>query len=90
MWPLGRTIKTENTFPGLTLRFPVLGDLFQLIKGEEACTPKPEVRLPEHFCIQPVTPVEKYIKVREAMFKLQFPKKEISPVGNYGLLRRPR
>nr|XP_020025656.1 uncharacterized protein C20orf85 homolog [Castor canadensis] len=37
--------------------------LEELIKGEEACTPKPEVRLPEHFCIQPVTPVEKYIKV---------------------------
>ncbi|XP_070103362.1 ciliary microtubule inner protein 1 isoform X1 [Equus przewalskii] len=38
--------------------------LEELIKGEEADpTPQPKIELPQRFCIRPVTPVEKYIKV---------------------------
>ncbi|KAI5279806.1 uncharacterized protein C20orf85 homolog [Manis pentadactyla] len=38
--------------------------LEELLKCEEETpTPKPKIELPERFCIRPVTPVEKYIKV---------------------------
>ncbi|XP_075383775.1 ciliary microtubule inner protein 1 [Tenrec ecaudatus] len=37
----------------------------ELIKhgGEELPSPQPKLKLPEHFHIRPVTPVEKYIKI---------------------------
>lgn len=38
--------------------------LFQLTEDEKKKKPKPKIQLPEHLRIRPVTPVEKYIKVR--------------------------
>ena len=52
-----------------------LGIVFQLIKcEEELATPKPKIELPERFRIRPVTPVEKYIKVRKIFLSTCFPK----------------
>lgn len=54
---------------------PSLGAVFQLIQnGEEAPTPKPKLELPQRFRIRPVSPVEKYIKVRKALLNSWFPK----------------
>lgn len=45
--------------------------MFQLIQhGEEAPTPKPKMELPQRFRIRPVTPVDKYIKVRKKPFSI--------------------
>lgn len=54
---------------------PPLGIVFQLIKcEEEPATSKPKIELPERFRIRPVTPVEKYIKVRKVFLSTCFPK----------------
>lgn len=46
-----------------------------MLKGdEEPRTPKPKIELPERFRIRPVTPVEKYIKVRQVVLNTYFPK----------------
>ncbi|KFP53126.1 Uncharacterized protein C20orf85, partial [Cathartes aura] len=37
--------------------------LEQLIEDEKKENTKPKIQLPEHLQVQPVTPVEKYIKV---------------------------
>ncbi|TKC40725.1 hypothetical protein EI555_013063, partial [Monodon monoceros] len=42
---------------------------------EEPATPKPKIELPERFRIRPVTPVEKYIKVRKVLLSTCFPKR---------------
>lgn len=42
--------------------------LCQLIKDEKKEKTKPKIQLPEHLQIRPVTPVEKYIKVRKLDF----------------------
>lgn len=52
-----------------------LGPVFQLIQGEEEPpTPKPKIELPQWFHIRPVTPVEKYIKVRKFPLNIYFHK----------------
>lgn len=66
----------QRTLPPVSARgFLSLGPVFQLIKGEEADpTPQPKIELPQRFHIRPVTPVEKYIKVRKAVLHTCFPK----------------
>ncbi|CAK7320270.1 Uncharacterized protein C20orf85 [Vulpes lagopus] len=47
----------------------------ELLKGEEEPpTLKPKIELPQRFRIRPVTPVEKYIKVRKVLLNTCFPK----------------
>jgi len=46
--------------------------LFQLIEDEKKEKTKPTIQLPEHLRIRPVTPVEKYIKVRKQILRLQY------------------
>lgn len=49
--------------------------MLQLLEGEEEPpAPKPKIELPERFRIRPVTPVEKYIKVRKVILNPCFPK----------------
>nr|XP_048296822.1 uncharacterized protein C20orf85 homolog isoform X2 [Myodes glareolus] len=41
----------------------------KLLEGEEEPhTPKPKIELPSHFRVRPVSPMDKYIKVRQAVF----------------------
>ncbi|ETE60395.1 putative protein C20orf85, partial [Ophiophagus hannah] len=42
----------------------LLTPLEELVKDEKKQLAKPKIPLPEHLQIRPVTPVEKYIKVR--------------------------
>jgi len=41
-----------------------------LIEDEKTENAKPKIQLPEHLQVRPVTPVEKYIKVRKLDFKI--------------------
>lgn len=72
LWHLG---DDEADAPAVSARgSPSLGAVFQLIQHEEeAPTPKPKMELPQRFRIRPVTPVEKFIKVRKALLNPWFP-----------------
>lgn len=65
----------EKAPTNLGLTFPSLGIMLQLLKStEEPPTPKPKIELPERFRVRPVTPAEKYIKVRKVVLNSCFPK----------------
>ncbi|XP_076786445.1 ciliary microtubule inner protein 1 isoform X3 [Arvicanthis niloticus] len=47
--------------------------LQKLLEGEEESQmPKPKIELPSHFRVRPVSPMDKYIKVRKTSFYTAF------------------